>query len=392
MTLANLVDLDIVIPKKWPNIGIYKVGLHILQALFSFLGFCVLTTVISAEKTYLGASQAAPNYDLVVAILSLLISLVLIFSPMSQYQLECFQGIKNFFLKVRTDLVLNCFFTLAWFVAMVSMTVHSTHPESCILDSSLIKEDSNYASSWGAQCNCGKAAAAFSWLLFFFWAGSTVCSTILFANEIQLKNNKHNEPTDNEKDSVIPEGYDADAQSIKNMTYSEKEKQPIALYNNDSAATVVDPNTNEYERSMYQHTASASPIINGENFASPYLGSRPYEYTAASPPCPPSDRLSSPPHVPRHINDNSYGSNMVSSPHYHQPEIPYQQSAPAQPTYMQNPGSPYITQVYTQPYVPNNNVRNSFIPAYNSPNIAYQTHSAPPPPTSYDPQYYSHYQ
>lgn len=53
MTLANLIDLDIVIPKKWPNIGIYKIGLHMMQALFSFLGFCVLTTVISAEKNYL---------------------------------------------------------------------------------------------------------------------------------------------------------------------------------------------------------------------------------------------------------------------------------------------------------------------------------------------------
>jgi hypothetical protein len=86
-----------------------------------------------------------------MAILSLLVSLVLIFSPMSQYQFECFQSIKDFFLKARTDLVLNGFFTLAWFVAMISMTVHSTHPKSCTLDSTLVKEDENYASSWGAQ-------------------------------------------------------------------------------------------------------------------------------------------------------------------------------------------------------------------------------------------------
>jgi hypothetical protein len=223
-----------------------------------------------------------------------------------------------------------------------------------------------------------------------------VCSIILFANEIQLKNNSRQDaPTDNEKGSVTSplDGYDADAQSIKNMTYSEKDKQPIALYNNESATTMVDPNGNDYERSLHQHTASLSPTINGENFSSPYLGSRPYEYTAASPPPCPSDRLSSPPHIPRHANGTPYASNVVHTPPYHHSEIAYQQQGVSgQPGYMQNQGSPYVAPSYTQPYVANNNARNSFISVYNNPTTAYQSPTAPPPPISYDPQYYSHYQ
>lgn len=52
MGIADLIELDIDTPNSLPSLGIYKVGLHLAQTLFSFLTMCIIASVISIERYY----------------------------------------------------------------------------------------------------------------------------------------------------------------------------------------------------------------------------------------------------------------------------------------------------------------------------------------------------
>jgi hypothetical protein len=52
MALVDLIELDIDTPTNLPSLGIYKVGLHLIQILFSFITFCIIVPIISIERSY----------------------------------------------------------------------------------------------------------------------------------------------------------------------------------------------------------------------------------------------------------------------------------------------------------------------------------------------------
>lgn len=52
MGFTDRIELDIDTPANLPNIGIYKLGLHVIQILFAFLTFCIILPVISIEGHY----------------------------------------------------------------------------------------------------------------------------------------------------------------------------------------------------------------------------------------------------------------------------------------------------------------------------------------------------
>lgn len=50
--LLEIVDIDILTPKSLPNIGVYKILLHIVQFVLAFIVLCLSATVISSERAY----------------------------------------------------------------------------------------------------------------------------------------------------------------------------------------------------------------------------------------------------------------------------------------------------------------------------------------------------
>jgi hypothetical protein len=52
MGLVDLVALDIDTPESLPDLGIYRLGLHIIQIFFAFLTFCIVIPVISIQGHY----------------------------------------------------------------------------------------------------------------------------------------------------------------------------------------------------------------------------------------------------------------------------------------------------------------------------------------------------
>ncbi|KAI7895845.1 uncharacterized protein EV154DRAFT_400833, partial [Mucor mucedo] len=126
--------------------------------------------------------QPAPNYTLVVTLVSIFVSTALALFPLAKYR-NHLVPVRNFFLRPRTAVIFTCFLTLAWFAAMISMTVHSNDDAFCKLNQKWIKSDANYPSAWMKQCNSAKAAAAFCWFSFFVWLASAICSIILLWHE-----------------------------------------------------------------------------------------------------------------------------------------------------------------------------------------------------------------
>jgi hypothetical protein len=97
-----------------------------------------------------GSSLAAPNYTLVVTLVSMFVSVALALFPLVKYRNHLIP-VRNFFLRPRTALIFTCLLTLGWFAAMISMTAHANNEENCTLNSRLQKNDRSYANSWMKQ-------------------------------------------------------------------------------------------------------------------------------------------------------------------------------------------------------------------------------------------------
>lgn len=78
------------------------------------------------------------------------VSVALAIFPWSKYRNHLIP-IRNFFIRPRTTFILTGFLTLAWFMAMVSMTVHSNNDENCTLNQKLLKDDTDYPGAWIKQ-------------------------------------------------------------------------------------------------------------------------------------------------------------------------------------------------------------------------------------------------
>jgi hypothetical protein len=53
MAISDRIELDIDVPFYLPNIGIYKVALHLIQVFFSLLVASLIGAVISFQKNHL---------------------------------------------------------------------------------------------------------------------------------------------------------------------------------------------------------------------------------------------------------------------------------------------------------------------------------------------------
>jgi hypothetical protein len=85
----------------------------------------------------------------------MLVAAALAYFPWSKLD-KGFVKLRSFFLRPRTTVIFTCFMTLAWFAAMISMTVHSTDQSNCSLDQTILKNDTSYASAWVEQVNIMK--------------------------------------------------------------------------------------------------------------------------------------------------------------------------------------------------------------------------------------------
>ncbi|KAI8877970.1 hypothetical protein K501DRAFT_337072 [Backusella circina FSU 941] len=218
MAISDRIELDIDVPFYLPNIGIYKIALHLIQAFFSLLVASLIGSVISFENHHLESSQPNSKFTLVSAICSLLVALILAIAPISKFRM--IKPFRNLFLRPRTDLVLNILFSLAWIIVSIVVTTQAL--EQCTRE--LINESMTL-------CNCIKTSAAFSWLAVFTWIGTVIHSLILFCNQKQVNRNSVYEKEDIPSSSSSSSSYDADAPTIVEMQYSEKHKQPIVSYN-----------------------------------------------------------------------------------------------------------------------------------------------------------------
>lgn len=342
MGILDLIELDIDTPNSLPSLGVYKIGLHFIQTLFSFITMCIVASVISIERYYTGSSQAAPNYTLVVSLFSLLISIPLAIFPWSKYR-NHLVPVRNFFLRPRTTVIFTCFLTFGWFAAMISMTVHANSTKNCALDEKLQKSDGGYASSWMKQCNSSKAAAAFSWLSFFLWLATAVASVILLWHEKKLRHAESSAAaaaaaavaTVSTAPSATTSNYDEDARTIVDMEFSEKEKQPVAHYD----------------------TISTEPSQPEE-----YTGSPEATHPLPIPPSAPPMNYNNSPFTPNAVVVPSpYAGTPITTPSF----IPHNLTSPYTPqsNHITNVGSPYSLPA---------SVASPSYPVHNSPYNTYQ--------------------
>ncbi|CEP13125.1 hypothetical protein [Parasitella parasitica] len=270
-SLADNLEFDT--PSSLPKLGIYKVGLHIIHIILAFATLCITVPIISAENTYKGSSQAAPNYTLVVALITLFISIPLVIFPWTLMTKKGFVSVRKFFLRPRTTVIFTCFMTLAWFVAMISMTAHSRNVSNCAVDNEL-KDDENYISAWSKQCNCAKASAAFSWFSFFVGVATVACSAILFWHEKKLRHAEANNQIDDtkEKENTSANNSDSpsavlgdDAPIVIEMKYSDNSHQNTSAYENSSPQMqeTTGPET-------YQPSSPVPMAVVGNDYISPY--------------------------------------------------------------------------------------------------------------------------
>lgn len=357
--LVEFIDIDT--PSDLLTLGVYKVGLHFIQLLFAFLTLCIAASVIAAERYFTGSSQAAPNYTLTVAILSLFLSIPLAVFPWSKYR-NHLTPVRNFFLRPRTTVIFTCFLTLGWFAAMISMTVHANTSSTCTLDAKLQKSNSGYASAWMKQCNSAKAAAAFSWISFFLWLATAVASVILFWHEKKIRHAEASAAATAAAAATVAasasynSNYDEDARTIVDMEYLDKEKQPVAHYDTVSTAPTQDAEL-EYTRSptaspeTLQHPLPVPPSAPPMNaYTSPYTTHSVVNSAVASPyvgTTPPVNLTS--PYTPHSTHITNVGSpytvpTSVASPSYpvhSSPYTPYQQPYTTQPFAVSSHQPPY---------------------------------------------------
>ncbi|GAA5799274.1 hypothetical protein HPULCUR_004684 [Helicostylum pulchrum] len=334
MGLVDLVALDIDTPESIPDLGIYRLGLHVIQICFAFLTFCIIIPVISIQGHYHGSSLAAPNYTLAVTLVSISVSVALALFPLVKYR-TCLIPVRNFFLRPRTALIFTCFLTFGWFAAMISMTAHANNDENCTLNSRLQKNDRSYAGSWMKQCNSAKAAAAFSWLSFFVWLATAVCNSILFWHEKKVSHEESRVAAaaavarNLESDS----SYDEDARTIVNIELSDKEKKFDSM-SSTSSSHQHDKNTASSSPANVAHPLPAAPPVYKNDFSFTSLPMNPHP-------------------VPSYDTPRTTPTNLVSSYNPHSNiSSPYSVNAPVtspSPYYTQ-PQSPYATTAYQQPY------------------------------------------
>ncbi|KAI8068952.1 hypothetical protein BDF21DRAFT_496087 [Thamnidium elegans] len=335
MGLVDLVALDIDTPESIPDLGIYRLGLHSIQILFAFLTFCIIIPVISIQGHYHGSSLAAPNYTLVVTLVSIFVSAALALFPLVKYRTHLVP-VRNFFLRPRTALIFTCLLTFGWFAAMVSMTAHANNDENCTLDSRLQKSDRGYAGSWMKQCNSAKAAAAFSWLSFFVWLATAVCNSILFWHEKKVS---HEESRVAAVAAVARNldsnsSYDEDARTIVDIELSDKEKKFDTM---SSTISHLHDKSTASSPSSEAHPLPTAPPVNTDDFSSSFV---PNSLPVNPHPVPSYD---TPRAIPTHLVSSFNPHSNISSP--------YSVHAPvaSSPYYTQSP-SPYATTAYQQPY------------------------------------------
>jgi hypothetical protein len=249
------------------------------------------------------------------------------------------------------------------------------------------------------QCNCAKAAAAFSWFSFFAWLATAVCSAILLWHEKKLR---HAETSRSQRSSNKDDGdsqttasnsstrYDEDARTIIDMNYSEKDKLPAASYKNDELhqcdstdaasptppistaalpAPSAPPMTNSEEELV---SPFASTVKQPHDTASSAMTALPYTPSnLASPYVPPQASVASPSPYPTPLY-------ALNSPYTNTNAIPYQTQHGPSP-FIPPRGSPYAqrqfseTPQFTASYP---NTPTSALHQYGLPDTMYQ-HASP---------------
>jgi uncharacterized membrane protein YraQ (UPF0718 family) len=66
MAISDRIELDIDVPFYLPNIGIYKVALHLIQVFFSLLVAGLIGAVISFQKNHLVNEQDRRNGSIIL--------------------------------------------------------------------------------------------------------------------------------------------------------------------------------------------------------------------------------------------------------------------------------------------------------------------------------------
>jgi hypothetical protein len=247
------------------------------------------------------------------------------------------------------------------------------------------------------QCNSAKAAAAFSWLSFFVWFPTAICSIILLWHEKRLRHAETSAAAAATNSGNRTENrYDEDARTIVDMEYSEKDKQPVAHYDMLSSTSF-----SEYEQLDHslENTPTTHPLpappsappMNSSGFTSPYAPSSvlntgsPYGTPRTTPPAvtnlvssytPPSylsnvSSVGSPYTVPASVVSSYPSSSSPYTTHSYQQHQPYN-NIPTQQAYSPyNSPSPLTME---QPYSSSNN-QGAYQPsplAYTSPVVPRQ--------------------
>ncbi|CAO3663302.1 unnamed protein product [Rhizopus stolonifer] len=187
MAFSDQFDLRYDVPENWPNLGLYKISFHICQIIFATLIFFLVLPIISAEKYYYDASQTAPNYILCLVLISTPVAVLLALCPWPRFHKDELSRIWRFFLRPRTSAIFTGFFSIIWFLGVLSITSHVNDISNCKLDLKLKKQDPDYVKIWANQCHCAKAVTAFSCIVFFIWLASALCSIILLWHEKKLR-------------------------------------------------------------------------------------------------------------------------------------------------------------------------------------------------------------
>ncbi|KAI9483854.1 MAG: hypothetical protein EXX96DRAFT_616812 [Benjaminiella poitrasii] len=345
-------DVEFDLPSSLPNLGVYKVGLHLTQILIGIIVLATTAPIISIEKHYQGSSQSMPSFTLAIAIISLFLAAALAVFPWSKITGKKGGLLKTFFLRPRTTVIFTTFMTIMWFIAMICMSVHSKSQTTCSLNADLEEKYDSYASSWNNQCHCSRASAVFSWFAFFAWLATAISSVILLWHEKKLRQAEHearmmkkNEAHEDDNQTTISNNpYDEDARTIVDMKYSEKNGTPIPSYEN--LQSQKDPESPLPTALMSPAPSShvMTPMTGNNRMASPYAtvatppqSVSPYSvgHYVASPYASPHYSVSNPPSYP------SPYSNYVVSPPPMNTAVPYQSSYNAHSSYIPATSSPY---------------------------------------------------
>ncbi|KAJ8661408.1 hypothetical protein O0I10_002674 [Lichtheimia ornata] len=303
MNLAMPVN----VPDNMPHLSSVKAWCHIVQAVLTLLVICVVAPVIATEIKFYGGSQAAPNWTLFVAIFTCWIPGLLVYFPWAYDRQNKFKRIAKFCMKPRTSLIFTAAGSFLWAAAGIAMTVHANKPEHCTLDSSRARSDDAYASAWPAQCNCAKAAAAFSWFLLLMWLATLACSIILFWNEKQLAHKNLKEFRQNEQQhQQQQEEYDEEQATEPLHSPADKHEIPPPAMSNIPIDSVQQP--------LYAPSTSPPP---------PPVAAHGGGYYHHTPEPPMTSFTPEPPFIPPQPTASTTPAfNAMPQPYYHQQPYP----------------------------------------------------------------------